>query len=276
MGIRRDLLRIRLDLENLSTVTSQATLQNREEGNDLRNEVLNSLALHQDGVKDSLTQVYEQVDQRIGKVEEMLKAQSGQVQASQFSQVGPLYGVRPLNRRRGSSQTSTNVVAEPARSEGVRVRLNQYAATCRSGCHCACHASKASATPALVDRVLGQLFVGYAGLPLLSPKCDSEQCEKGQVAHVNLEYWFPLGFFWSQIVRLQVGYQPNIGPQLQLSTLRRIPDSAQCVNFALNGNIEGLKDLFKRGLASPRDVSSTRGYSILRVGLSFAAILPED
>ncbi len=52
---------------------------------------------------------------------------------------------------------------------------------------------------------------------------------------------------------------------MSLSTLRRVPDSAQSVNFALNGNIEGLKDLFIRGLASPRDVSTTRGYSVLRV-----------
>lgn len=36
------------------------------------------------------------------------------------------------------------------------------------------------------------------------------------------------------------------------------------VNFALNGNIDGLKDLFKKGLASPQDVSTTRGYSVLR------------
>ncbi|KAL8647736.1 MAG: hypothetical protein Q9226_006311 [Calogaya cf. arnoldii] len=49
--------------------------------------------------------------------------------------------------------------------------------------------------------------------------------------------------------------------------LRRVPDSAPCVKFALDGNIDGLKDLFKRGLASPKDVSSTRGYSILRWAL---------
>ena len=59
-------------------------------------------------------------------------------------------------------------------------------------------------------------------------------------------------------------YQPHIGPQFELSTLRRVPDSAQCVNFALKGNIDGLKYLFKKGLASPRDVSTTRGYSVLR------------
>ncbi|KAI9700218.1 MAG: hypothetical protein M1820_006886 [Bogoriella megaspora] len=40
-----------------------------------------------------------------------------------------------------------------------------------------------------------------------------------------------------------------------------------CVNFGLEGNILALKDLFARGLASPQDVSSTRGYSLLRWAL---------
>ena len=54
---------------------------------------------------------------------------------------------------------------------------------------------------------------------------------------------------------------------MALSTLRQVPDSAQCVAFALEGNTEGLKTLFRQGLASPRDVSSTRGYSLLRWAL---------
>lgn len=64
-----------------------------------------------------------------------------------------------------------------------------------------------------------------------------------------------------------MGYQPNIGSLLQLDTLRRVPDTAQCVSFALNGDTEGLKYLFEKGLASPRDVSTTRGYSVLRWAL---------
>ncbi|KAH6618125.1 ankyrin repeat-containing domain protein [Chaetomium sp. MPI-SDFR-AT-0129] len=37
--------------------------------------------------------------------------------------------------------------------------------------------------------------------------------------------------------------------------------------FALKGNINGLKDLFLRGLGSPRDVSYSRGFSLLRWAL---------
>ena len=260
------MLRIRLDLKNLSTITSQVTSQTVEEHTHLRNSILNSLPLHQNGVKTSLHHTYKQVDQRIAKVEEMSKAQADQVQKSQSTQAGPLDRAPPMDRRRPSPEvTASSLPLRPARFEGVCVRLQQYASICRPGCHCVCHVSRTSATPALVDRVLGRLFIGYAGLPLISAKCDVEECEKSQVPHVSLEYWFPLGFFWSHIIRLQMDYQGNIGPQLSLTTLRRIPDSAQCVNFALNGNINGLKDLFARGLASPRDVSGTRGYSILRV-----------
>ncbi|KAB8242536.1 ankyrin repeat-containing domain protein [Aspergillus flavus] len=61
-------------------------------------------------------------------------------------------------------------------------------------------------------------------------------------------------------VRLQVGYQPNIGTLLQLDTLRRVPDTAQCVSYALNGDIEGLKYLFENGLASPRDAGADADY----------------
>ncbi|KAK1237391.1 hypothetical protein MKX08_003016 [Trichoderma sp. CBMAI-0020] len=49
--------------------------------------------------------------------------------------------------------------------------------------------------------------------------------------------------------------------------LRIIPNNSQCINFAVDGDNSGLKFLFDRGLASPRDVSSTRGYSLLRWAL---------
>ena len=66
---------------------------------------------------------------------------------------------------------------------------------------------------------------------------------------------------------MQAGYQPNTGALFQLQSLRSVPDNAQCVHFALNGDIVGLKYLFSRGLASPRDVSPGRGYTLLRWAL---------
>lgn len=196
----------------------------------------NSLVRHRDDLTEFLTRVQQQADQRIGNVEELLKLQAAQLQASQLDRLGNSYGRRPSYSRPLPPARTKTQHQELTGSEDFGMRITQYG-VCRPGCPCRCHVPTKSSTPGLVDRVFGQLFV---------------------------EYWFPLGFVWPKIMRVQMMYQPHIGPQFELSTLRRVPDSAQYVNFALNGNIDGLKDPFKKGLASPGDVSTTRGYSVLR------------
>ena len=255
-------MRIRLDISSLSATSSEAAQRPAT----LQDMIRTDLTQHHSHIENALIHVYSQVDQRIGAVESLLEAHSAQLATSQSHQFGDLYGPcyrgRPRQpARRGIQHPQVDV------NDCLAVRVNQYS-SCRPGCHCVCHIENRSSTPGFADRVLGQVFVGYTGLPGLSPKCDIGTCEKSQSPGMSFEYWFPLWFVWSQIVRFRMTYERNLGPQFEISTLRRIPDSAQCVTFALNGDIEGLKDLFRQGLASPRDVSSTRGYSVLRVHLS--------
>lgn len=258
-----DMMRIRVDLNTISNINSASTHAQSQ----LDKSLQSRFDRHESNIAHSLANLNQQVDRRIGHVEELLKTQAAQIQASQFNQMGNAYGRQSYSRRPSRTVGKTNQHPELENVEAVGVRVSQFGA-CRSGCLCACHMQARTATPGLVDRVLGQIFVGYAGLPLLSPTCNIDSCEKYQTAQVSVEYWFPLGFVWSKIIRFQLTYQPHVGPHLELSTLRRVPDSAQCVNFALSGNIDGLKELFKRGLASPRDVSTTRGYSVMRVSLT--------
>ncbi|KAL7921340.1 ankyrin repeat-containing domain protein [Trichoderma austrokoningii] len=126
----------------------------------------------------------------------------------------------------------------------------------RKHCSCSCH------TPAFLNNLLGRLFVRYASLPSISPKCDNQERQASRSGKISLEYWFPPSI-WSRILRMEL----STGPSLQLDMLRIIPDNSQCINFTVDGNISGLQSLFDRGLASPRDVSSTRGYSLLRWAL---------
>lgn len=53
-----------------------------------------------------------------------------------------------------------------------------------------------------------------------------------------------------------------------LTTQCRVPDTAKSIAFALKGDIDGLKYLFSRGLASPSDVSDSRGFSLIRVSFT--------
>lgn len=255
----QDMVRIRLGLDTISTLSSNSAQIQLS----MEETLQNSLLRHQADLTEFLTRMQQQADQRMSNVEELLKLQAAQLQASQLDRLGNSYGRRPSYSKPLPPARKQTQHQELTGSEDLGMRLTQYG-VCRPGCPCRCHVQTRSSTPGLIDRVFGQLFVGYAGLPLVNAKCDTDSCEKNQAAQVSVEYWFPLGFVWSKILRLQMTYQPHIGPQFELSTLRRVPDSAQCVNFALKGNIDGLKYLFKKGLASPRDVSTTRGYSVLR------------
>ena len=261
-GYRRDLLHIRMQVD---AFTSNAVIVTQLQ-QDLREHVLDIVTQHQGDMSLSLDRVNSTVDQRLERIEELVRAQEARFYDSQENRLGPNYGVAAQHQRRRSRARKGDPQL-PFRADAVGVRLTRYATACRTGCPCLCHKENRSATPAFLDRVFGQLFLGFSGVPGLSQKCNDASCERSQTAHVNLEYWFPLGVFWSQIVRLHAGYQHNVGPQFQMTLMRRIPDNAQAVEFALAGDTDGLKHLFSRGLASTRDVSSTRGYTLLRWAL---------
>lgn len=247
------MVRIRVELEALSTATSQIP----EDQNTLRDELINSLMMNHGTLMNFM-------DSRINQIEDKLRVQSESIERNQTMQMGVVHRP-PARRRRPPSPIPQNVDNSSVASQGIGVRVNQYSFKCRPGCGCSCHKQKKSNTSSFMNRVLGQFFIGYAGLPMVSPKCDSAECEKAQIPVVSVEYWFPLGFCWSKIVQFQLSYRSNTGPQVSLSMLRSVPDTAPCVEFALHGNIEGLRSLFRRGMASPLDVSVTRGYTLVRV-----------
>ncbi|KAF2966704.1 hypothetical protein GQX73_g6874 [Xylaria multiplex] len=171
-----------------------------------------------------------------------------------------------VTRRRPSNSPRASSFQQ---AQSMAVQVTTRTSHCGGGhCRCACHSTERVNTPGgFLNRVVGQLFLAYSGLSGLNPSCNVSSCEAAQKSEVTAEYWFPMGLFWSMIVQFNLSYQVNAGPQFELKTLRRVPDSAACVNYAVRGNIDGLKGLFKRGLASPRDVSDTRGYSLLQWAL---------
>lgn len=58
------------------------------------------------------------------------------------------------------------------------------------------------------------------------------------------------------------------GPQREIPTERCVPDTAPVILCAMKGDVEGLRNLFSRGLASPRDVSCSRRYNLLMVSFT--------
>lgn len=155
----------------------------------MTNEVLSRLNQNQNDIKDTISQTCQQMNQRISSVQEMLLIQSDLSQESRTNQIDSFYRESGLHIQpppRTAEKKSESF--KTARSEGVNARVASYAATFRPGCHCACHLHRKPVTPALVNRVLGQLFVGYADLPIFSPGCNIKTCERSQVPPVSVEY----------------------------------------------------------------------------------------
>ena len=257
---------MRVDLQNLHTITSASTTSIIHRQDLLRDDLFKTLSL----LPICTTKMIEnKMDEALQKHMAQIESTTTAFLADQNARLDPLIRRPPRRRRQQQAQSPTSKTRPPKtttpNTQGIAINVSQYASACPPTCFCSCHVQARVPMPVFVNRVLGQLFVGAAGIPFLSAKCNSQTCKNSRVRRVTAEYWFPLGVFWSQIVRLQVGYQANVGPQYSLRSLRRVPDSAQCVHYAMEGNIEGLKDLFRRGQASPWDVSSTRGYTLSRV-----------
>lgn len=255
---------IRVNLQNLTTITSSLTDSVVDRQDRLREDLIDSLSL-----LPALTS--KMVENRM---ETMLQNHMAQIEtattkllADQNTRLDPVIRRPPKIRRQAQSQSSKPRLRKnnTPKVEGVAINVSQHASVCPTTCVCSCHMQTIAPVPAFLNRVLGHLFVGAAGVPIISTKCDYHACKSTLAPRFSVEYWFPLGVFWSQILRLQVGFNASVGPQFSLRSLRRVPDSAQCVHYAMEGNIEGLKGLFARDLASPWDVSSTRGYTLSRV-----------
>ncbi|KAF3155809.1 hypothetical protein TWF569_007858 [Orbilia oligospora] len=235
----RDMRRVQLNVQTLSTSLNMYP----QYQSDLYESLVDRINQRSQGDLGFLTAEFKKIDQRIVDLSRMLESQAESLQRSQMRQVGPSYGIpRQAQKTRGIEK----VDKEYRRAETFTIQTVSYIRKCGSN---------------------WRLFCGYSGLPILNAKCNVPSCLKPQSPHLQFEYWFPLASLRSEIFQVKMSYTASTGPQLQLSTHRLVPDNAQSVTFALNGDISGLINLFDRGLASPKDVSYTRGYSLLRWAL---------
>ena len=94
------MLRIRLDIEQISIITAQGDSRRAQERALFRKEILSDLASHRDGAVDHLNEVYHQVDERIAKVEGVLKALPDEAQLPPSRSMIVTQEARPTCRKR--------------------------------------------------------------------------------------------------------------------------------------------------------------------------------
>lgn len=116
----------------------------------------------------------------------------------------------------------------------------------------------------MLQSVLGSLFVGYAGLPVLTPSCSSRVCQGSSEGLLQVNYYFPQ-WFLARILSLVVKFQDAQTPEVSLRLLNVRSSCESIFQHALHGDAESMKFLLNNGKGSVLDVTDDSGHSPLHV-----------
>ncbi|KAL3419618.1 b-cell lymphoma 3-encoded protein [Phlyctema vagabunda] len=139
---------------------------------------------------------------------------------------------------------------------------------CASWCPCRCHAQIRLHTPQLLQRVVGQLLVGYTGFPSWTGSCDRLDACQGKTAErfIQVNYYFP-PWFLSRVLNFSLSTSNLQKPEYSLrmlnvrSTFEAIFDGADKNDAAL------VRSLICNNKASVLDITDDGGHSPLHLAV---------
>ena len=120
--------------------------------------------------------------------------------------------------------------------------------SCNSSCNCYCHRTQRIVSPGFMERLIGKLFLGYAGLPLVFRSCTVLGCRQDSSKLAKMTYKFP-SWFWQRAVSLAFSSTSGTGPELLLRVPYVRPAHSEWFICARMGDADGLKRLLHNGQA---------------------------
>ena len=131
------------------------------------------------------------------------------------------------------------------------------AISCEGYCSCVCHASRRYKSPGLLNSLIGSLFIGYSGFPILSKKCDLATCADQTSRSVRASYTFP-AWFVMKTLDFVAKSSSTSGLCFNLRLRNKISQGAgtNIISLARNGAIPTIRKLLEKGQASLTDTDS--------------------
>ena len=145
---------------------------------------------------------------------------------------------------------------------------------CDAPCDCNCHTHTRTQTPQMLQPLLGALFVGYTGLPALTPSCSNVQCRRSSEGFLQIDYYFP-PWFLARIVSMVMRFKDSKIPDISMRVLNVRSAYEAVFSSAFEGDAKMVRYLLTMGQASVLDVTQDSGHSLLHVGTSRAILGPD-
>lgn len=136
---------------------------------------------------------------------------------------------------------------------------------CALWCTCACHSSrKHLSSHTNLERLTGQLLIGFSVHPWLRPRCNLQSCKRSSKAGVRLRYKFPAWCLLAYSITLQT-QTTDLGVSLRFPQVR--PCDADVFEMVVHGRLDDVKSAFASKSASIYDIEDTGGHTLLHRAL---------
>ena len=147
---------------------------------------------------------------------------------------------------------------------------------CTDDCACNCHVKTKIYSPDGLRNLLGQLFVGYSGLPVVKNACSDTKCARKKAHTSSVTYFFPHWWVAQRMLSLVVRMMALGGPEVTLKFPRIVPATARIFRHCYLGEVDSLRALFATGLGSPADTDAKTGATPLHVRYPYLTFKEED
>lgn len=165
-----------------------------------------------------------------------------------------------------SNPSSSTTTEHDAIMPNVLVRVLRRR-PCHSACSCMCHQTQRLLSPGIVQRLIGNLFIGYTGLPTPFRRCNVLGCRQNSPAHAKLFYRFP-SWFCKRAINLAF-FGGGLCPELILRFPCVRPLHSEWGEYIRDGRVDDLKRLINCKQVSLQDVDNTFGLTALHWALEY-------
>ena len=226
----------------------------------------------------SIMKTQQQQRERLEKVERLTPNDSPQpVFANEHNRSSPtdLVSNTRLETNRRSSDSPESLFHDNTFS-ALRMRFIRRQ-KCDPWCGCICHKYSHAETPQLLQSIVGALFVGYTGLPLLTPLCNNKKCCRTGEGFLQVNYYFPQ-WFLARIISVAVRYdETNIRkPKISVRMLNARNSYEGIFQSSVRGDASAVKHFLTSGKASVLDVTDDSGHSPLHVRNQLLVLNPTN
>ncbi|OSS44078.1 hypothetical protein B5807_11233 [Epicoccum nigrum] len=152
----------------------------------------------------------------------------------------------------------------------IKAQAQAFRRSCKPWCSCACHKKTTFRYPKLLRNVIGNLFVGYTGMPGLTPSCNEKTCQQRSASSLEVTYYFP-SWLLSRMLSMTLTLTAFGGPELNLRMPRMVNWTTPLWRLSTVGEFGQIGKLFSAAKASPYDVNAY-GQSALHYAVGYRHI----